>query len=190
MFGNKLEEYKELNLNIDKILTRVDGIHKFYVSIITALIGIITAAIACKLSDYTLYKVINYVLILCAATCIMWYKHLFTSYLDIYNLTDVYSAFTNKNKYIPIYKLDSYTNNLRVNSYLPKTIALIITIILCRFFIMPDCILSINPIIDSIIQIILYCFLFIEGFYSPVYITFNKIKYYVKYKFNGGKNAK
>ena len=186
MFGNKLEEYKELNLNIDKILTRVDGIHKFYVSIITALIGIITATIACKLNDYTLYKVINYVLILCVATCIMWYKHLFTLYLDIYNLTDVYSAFTNKNKYIPIYKLDFYTNNLRVNSYLPKTIALIITFILCRFFIKPDCIFSINKTLDSFIQLFLYIFIFIEGFYSPFYMIFNSLKY----NFNGGKNAK
>lgn len=190
MFGSKVEEYKELNLNIDKILARVDGIHKFYVSIITALIGIITASIACKLNGYTLYKILNYVLVSCVATCILWYKHLYTSYIDIYNLTDVYNTFANKNKYIPIYKLDFYTNNLRVNSYLPKTIALIITFILCRFFIKPDYIFSINKTLDSCIQIFLYLFIFIEGFYSPLYINFNKIKNHLKYKFNKRKNVK
>ena len=51
MFGNKFNEYNELNNHIDKILNRVDGIHKFYIGIITALIGVITAVFTCRMAS-------------------------------------------------------------------------------------------------------------------------------------------
>lgn len=176
MFRNKFNEYNELNTHIDKILNRVDGIHKFYIGIITALIGIITAVLACKLDSYTLYMIIKYVLLLFVATCILWYKHLFTSYLDLFYLTDKYNNFTEQHKYIPIYQLNKVTNNLRVNSYLPKSIALIITVFLCRYYSRPDCIFSIKPLWDMLLQICLYCTLYIEGFYSPIMKLINCIK--------------